>query len=156
MHVHSLSYSNFHASTAASLIKHFRDCVKGAPPELYANVLLTAGPAGKGSLVVVQLCFVGTQQKGKEIVNAIASWDGEKCRLNEVSEKSFLAQQDSVAQILRGQRTCLNQSILIPFFTKKIAGRQWFIRSALITSLPDDIIHKTVNEFANTPVGCSE
>ena len=34
----------FHRATAASLIAHFRDCVKGAPRELYANVLLTAGP----------------------------------------------------------------------------------------------------------------
>ena len=81
--------------------------MKGAPPELYANVLLTAGPAGKGSLVVVQLCFVGTQQKGKEYLHAIESWNGEKSLLNEVSEKSFLAQQDSVAQILRGQRMWL-------------------------------------------------
>ncbi len=36
------------------------------------------------------------------------------------------------------------------------AGRQWFIRSALITSLPDEVIHKTVDDFADTPVGCSE
>jgi hypothetical protein len=35
------------------------------------------------------------------------------------------------------------------------AGRQWFIRSALITSLPDDIINTTVVQFAETPVGCS-
>lgn len=39
-------------------------------------------------------------------------------------------------------------------FSKK-AGRQWFIRSALISSLPDDIINQTVLEFADTPVGCS-
>ncbi|KAH8110449.1 hypothetical protein DFH11DRAFT_1730360 [Phellopilus nigrolimitatus] len=129
---------NFHAATAASLIKHFRDCVKSAPRELYANVLLTAGPADKGSLVVVQLCYIGAQEKGKEFLQAIESWDGEPCLLNEVSEKSFLSQQDSVAQILRGKR-----------------GRQWFIRSALITSLPDEVIHKTVNEFADTPVGCT-
>lgn len=36
------------------------------------------------------------------------------------------------------------------------AGRQWFIRSALITSLPDDVINQTVLQFANTPVGFSE
>jgi len=35
------------------------------------------------------------------------------------------------------------------------AGRQWFIRSALISDLPDDIVNDTVMEFANTPVGCS-
>ena len=36
-----------------------------------------------------------------------------------------------------------------------LAGRQWFIRSALISSLPDDIINETVMKFADTPVGCS-
>jgi len=35
------------------------------------------------------------------------------------------------------------------------AGRQWFIRSALVSSLPDDIINQTVLQFADTPVGCS-
>ncbi|KAF5321271.1 hypothetical protein D9619_001611 [Psilocybe cf. subviscida] len=126
----------FNKATAPSLIKHFRDCVKGAPRELYANVLLTAGPAGKDSLVVVQMCYVGPREKGQEYLAAISSWDGERCLLNEVDEKSFLHQQDSVAQVLR-------------------AGRQWFIRSALISSLPDDIINETVMQFADTPIGCT-
>ncbi|KAG5642207.1 hypothetical protein DXG03_003398 [Asterophora parasitica] len=128
----------FNRATAPSLIKHFRDCVKGAPRELYANVLLTAGPAGKDSLVVVQMCYVGTREKGQEYLAAISSWTGERCLLNEVDEKSFLHQQDSVAQVLRGK-----------------AGRQWFIRSALITSLPDDLINETVLQFTDTPVGCT-
>ncbi|KAA1476957.1 hypothetical protein DENSPDRAFT_563398 [Dentipellis sp. KUC8613] len=128
----------FHRATAPSLIKHFRDCVKGAPRELYANVLLTAGPADKDSLVVIQICYVGPKEKGEEYLHAISSWTGERCLLNEVHEKSMLNQQDSVAQVLRGK-----------------AGRQWFIRSALITSLPDDVIHKTVMEFADTPIGCT-
>ncbi|KAJ7821530.1 hypothetical protein B0H14DRAFT_2830945 [Mycena olivaceomarginata] len=116
------------ASTAPprpSLIRHFRDCVKGAPRELYANVLLTAGPEGKDSLIV-------------EYLQALSSWNGERCLLNEVHEKSFLHQQDSVAQVLRGK-----------------PGRQWFIRSALISSLPDEIINETVIQFADTPVGCT-
>ncbi|TFK22570.1 hypothetical protein FA15DRAFT_513416 [Coprinopsis marcescibilis] len=128
----------FNKATAPSLIKHFRDCVKGAPRELYANVLLTAGPQGKDSLAVVQLCYVGPREKGQEYLAAISSWTGERCLLNEVDEKSFLHQQDSVAQVLRGK-----------------AGRQWFIRSALISALPDDIIHTTVLQFADTPVGCT-
>ncbi|KAJ3758077.1 hypothetical protein EV360DRAFT_44718 [Lentinula raphanica] len=128
----------FHKDTAASLIKHFRDCIKNAPRELYANVLLTAGPAGKDSLVVIQMCYVGSREKGQEYLAVLASWDGEKCLLNEVNEKSFLHQQDSVAQILRGK-----------------AGRQWFIRSTLITSLPDDIIAQTVLKFDDTPIGCT-
>lgn len=95
--------SRFHRATAPSLIKHFRDCVKGAPRELYANVLLTAGPAGQDSLVVIQMCYVGPKVKGQEFLQAISSWDGERCLLNEVDEKSFLHQQDSVAQVLRGK-----------------------------------------------------
>ncbi|CAE7080645.1 unnamed protein product, partial [Rhizoctonia solani] len=35
---------NFNKATAASLIMHFRDCIKSAPRELYANCILTAGP----------------------------------------------------------------------------------------------------------------
>ncbi|KAG1737829.1 uncharacterized protein EDB91DRAFT_1139342 [Suillus paluster] len=128
----------FHRATAPSLIKHFRDCVKGAPRELYANVLLTAGPAGQDSLVVIQMCYIGPKVKGQEFLQAISSWDGERCLLNEVDEKSFLHQQDSVAQVLRGK-----------------AGNKWFIRSALISSLPDDIVNKTVIQFADTPVGCT-
>ncbi|KAI0774904.1 hypothetical protein BD413DRAFT_472171 [Trametes elegans] len=128
----------FHRATAPSLIKHFRDCIKHAPRELYANVLLTAGPADKDSLVVIQMCYVGPRAQGLEYLQAISSWDGERCLLNEVNEKSFLNQQDSVAQVLRGR-----------------AGRQWFLRSALITSLPDEVINRTVIEFADTPIGCT-
>ncbi|KAJ8509300.1 hypothetical protein ONZ45_g8515 [Pleurotus djamor] len=128
----------FNQATAPSLIKHFRDCIKGAPRELYANIILTAGPPGQDSLVVIQMCYIGPKEQGQEFLSAISSWDGERCLLNEVDEKSFLHQQDSVAQVLRGR-----------------AGRQWFIRSALIMSLPDDVIHHTVSQFANSPVGCT-
>ena len=95
--------SRFHKATAPSLIKHFRDCVKQAPRELYANVLLTAGPADQDSLVVIQMCYVGPKEKGLEYLQAISSWDGEPCLLNEVNEKAFLNQQDSVAQVLRAR-----------------------------------------------------
>ncbi|KAH8980746.1 hypothetical protein EDB86DRAFT_2813435 [Lactarius hatsudake] len=128
----------FHRATAPSLLRHFRDCIKGAPRELYANVLLTAGPADKDSLVVIQMCYVGPKEQGLEYLQALSSWSGERCLLNEVHEKTFLSQQDSVAQVLRGKR-----------------GNQWFIRSALISSLPDEVINKTVLEFADTPVGCT-
>jgi len=131
--------SRFHRATAPSLLRHFRDCVKGARRELYANVLLTAGPADKDSLVVIQICYVGPKEQGMEYLQALSSWTGERCLLNEVHEKTFLSQQDSVAQVLRGRR-----------------GNQWFIRSALISSLPDEVINNTVLEFADTPVGCSE
>jgi hypothetical protein len=77
--------------------------VKGAPRELYANVILTAGPEGKDSLVVIQMCYAGPKEKGQEFLNAVSSWNGESSLLNEVDEKSFLHQQDSVAQVLRGK-----------------------------------------------------
>lgn len=148
-------YSRFHRATAPSLIKHFRDCVKGAPRELYANVLLTAGPAGQDSLVVIQMCYIGPRIKGQEFLQAISSWDGERCLLNEVDEKSFLHQQDSVAQVLRGKGGLFISELRKDRLNYPAAGNKWFIRSALITSLPDEIISKTVRKFAETPVGCS-
>ena len=53
--------------------------------------------------MVVQMCYVGSREKGQEYLSAISSWDGEKCLLSEVDEKSFFHQQDSVAQVLRGK-----------------------------------------------------
>ena len=52
------------------------------------------------------MCYLGPKEEGQKYLDAIASWDGERCLLNEVSEKSFLHQQDSVAQVLRGKREC--------------------------------------------------
>ena len=122
-------------------------------------MILTAGPAGKDSLVVIQMCYIGPKEKGQEYLAAISSWDGEKCLLNEVDEKGFLYQQDSVAQVLRGKGIvqylpfpCLPSLTLRP----TLAGRQWFIRSALISSLPDDVVNDTVMKFADTPLGCSK
>ena len=108
----ALPSSRFHRATAGSLIRHFRDCVKGAPRELYANVLLTAGPADKDSLVVVQICFVGPRARGQEYLDAISAWNGEQCLLNEVDEKSFVHQQESVAQVLRAKGACSRADIV--------------------------------------------
>ncbi|KAG9009848.1 hypothetical protein FRB94_013535 [Tulasnella sp. JGI-2019a] len=128
----------FHQSTAASLIKHFRDCVKSAPPELYANVILTAGPRNNGALVVIQICWIGTKDGGLPFLQAIMSWSGDQCLLNEVNEKTFAHQQDSIAKVL-----------------KPAAGRKWFLRSDVITSLTDEMVHQTVDKFAGTPDGCA-
>lgn len=120
--------------------------------------MLTAGPAGQDSLVVIQMCYVGPKVKGQEFLQAISSWDGERCLLNEVDEKSFLHQQDSVAQVLRGKGGPLIYCIThgsSDAHAANVVGNKWFIRSALISSLPDDIVNKTVLQFADTPVGCS-
>lgn len=53
--------------------------------------------------MVIQMCYAGPRERGVEYLQAISSWDGERCLLNEVNEKSFLNQQDSVAQVLRGK-----------------------------------------------------
>ena len=114
--------SRFHKATAPSLIKHFRDCIKQAPRELYANVLLTAGPADQDSLVVIQMCYIGPKEKGVEYLNAISSWDGESCLLNEVNEKAFLNQQDSVAQVLRARGPCSHHCHLCTTILMRSSG----------------------------------
>ncbi|CAE6410755.1 unnamed protein product [Rhizoctonia solani] len=139
---------NFNKATAASLIMHFRDCIKSAPRELYANCILTAGPKNQGkdlwrfvrgrALVVIQICYAGPRAEGLPFLQAISSWEGEGCVLNEVQEKEFVWQQDSVAKVLKGG-----------------SGRKWFIRSDLITSLTDEIIYRTVRKFGDTPDGCT-
>ena len=95
--------SRFHKATAPSLIKHFRDCVKQAPRELCANLLLTAGPADQDSLIMIQMCYIGPKEKGLEYLQVISSRDAGGCLLNEVNEKAFLNRQDSVAQVLRAR-----------------------------------------------------
>ncbi|KAI0061867.1 hypothetical protein BV25DRAFT_1947112 [Artomyces pyxidatus] len=117
----------FHRATAASLMKPFRDCVKGAPRE----------PC-ECSLVVVQMCYVGAKKRDLESLQVNPAWNGERCLLSEVSEKAFLNQQDSIAQVLGDK-----------------AGNQWFIRKAMATSLADNVINKTVIELADTPIGCT-
>ena len=49
------------------------------------------------------MCYIGPREKGQEFLTALSSWTGERCLLNEVDEKSFVHQQDSVAQVLRGK-----------------------------------------------------
>jgi hypothetical protein len=68
--------------------------------------------------MVVQMCYVGSREKGQEYLNALSSWDGEKCLLNEVDEKSFLHQQDSVAQVLRGKGLFIS-SVLLSYFDRE-------------------------------------
>ncbi|KAG8976620.1 hypothetical protein FRC05_003459 [Tulasnella sp. 425] len=129
----------FRQATAPSLMKHFRDCIKMAPRELYANVILTAGPRNNGALVVIQICWLGTKEGGAPFVNAILSWSGGECKLNEVNEKTFKNQQDSVGKVLRAG-----------------TNRKWFLRGDVVTSLTDELIHQSVDKFADTPDGCGK
>lgn len=49
------------------------------------------------------MCFIGNKAKGTPFLQALLSCDVEKVLLNEVAEKSFLNQQNSVAKVLRGE-----------------------------------------------------
>ena len=80
--------SCFHHATAPSLLWHFHDYVKGTPCELYANVLLTAGPADKDSLVVIQMCYIGLKEQGLEYLQALSSWTDKCCLLNDMHKKT--------------------------------------------------------------------
>ncbi|CDZ98886.1 fad linked oxidase domain-containing protein [Phaffia rhodozyma] len=144
----------FNRATAPSLLKHYRDCVKAAPRKLYANLILTAGPDGDdgvqdmvngrlkdsqgGAVVIIQLCWNGGMEEGTKWVEAICSWTGEQCLFKDVMERSFVQQQNSIANVLRGGQ-----------------GKKWFIKSDLLSSLTDEIIHDTIRMFKDIPDGCS-
>jgi hypothetical protein len=53
-------------------------------------------------VVIIQLCFVGKQEAGAEYLSAITSWNEERCLFKDVRERSFIEQQDSVANVLKG------------------------------------------------------
>ena len=129
----------FNPATAPSLICHWRDCLKGTgdsiPRELYSNLILTAGPpsGSREHVIIIQVCFLGTSSAddiGHSFIQAICSWTGERVLLKDVMERSFLEQQDSVAQVLKSGE-----------------GRRWMVRSDLISTLTDDVIYKTVDKF---------
>ncbi|KAJ9100637.1 hypothetical protein QFC21_003681 [Naganishia friedmannii] len=128
----------FNRETTPRLIQHVRDCVKASPRKLYVNIILTAGPAHLAGVVVIQLCFVGSQESGAEYLSAIGSWEEERCLFKDIRERDFLEQQDSVANILKGG-----------------AGRKWFIKSDLLNSLSDDVISETCRQFHSVPDGCT-
>lgn len=129
----------FNPITAPSLLRHWRDCLKGTgdqiPHELYSNLILTAGPpsGARESVIVIQVCFLGTSATddiGNSFVQAISSWTGERVLLKDVTEKSFLDQQDGVAQVLKSGN-----------------DRRWMTRGDLISTLTDEAIYKTVDKF---------
>lgn len=95
-------HSPFNPTTAPNLLRHVRDCVKGSSRNLYANIILTAGPSSLAGVVIIQLCYIGSRNEGAEMLSAIGSWDEERCLFKDVEERSFLEQQDSIANVLKG------------------------------------------------------
>ncbi|UZJ56336.1 hypothetical protein CBS101457_005656 [Exobasidium rhododendri] len=132
----------FNSITAPSLLRHWRDCLKGTggsiPRELYSNLILTAGPPSETILhrehvIVIQICFLGSSapgEAGEDFVQAISSWTGERVLLKDMAEKSFLNQQDGVAQVLKNGK-----------------GKRWMVRGDLLSTLSDEVIYKTVDHF---------
>lgn len=119
--------------TAPSLIRHWRDCLKaGVPRELYASLILTAGPTQSSHVIVMQFSYLGTKAQGEPYLQAISSWNGERLLLKDVEERSFLSQQDGVAQVLKGS-----------------ANRRWMVRGDLIENMTDDFIYESVQRFQN-------
>lgn len=94
--------SPFDKNTAPSLLRHVRDCVKGSSQDLYANIIMTAGPRDTDAIIVIQLCYTGSRVEGEMYVQAISSWDGGRCLFQDFSERSFERQQDAVKEVLKG------------------------------------------------------
>lgn len=131
----------FNKATAPSLLRHWRDCLKGTggsiPRELYSNLILTAGPpdASAEHVIVIQICYLGTgstEEIGHNFVQAIISWTGERVLLKDISEKSMLTQQDGVAKVLKSGQ-----------------GRRWMVRGDLLTTLTDEVISKSIDQFCS-------
>ena len=92
----------FDKETTPSLLRHVRDCIKGAPRSLYANIILTAGPPGSPAIVVIQLCFSGPKSEGDLYIQAISSWDGGRCLFQDFSERTLQRQQVAIEEVLKG------------------------------------------------------
>lgn len=108
--VSSFRCSPFNPITAPSLLKHWRDCLKNAPRELYTNLTLAAGPSFAGHAVIIQFLWCGkTRSEGEMLLQAILSWEGETCILKDVEERPYADQQENASQILssKGEYDCI-------------------------------------------------
>ncbi|EIW73493.1 hypothetical protein TREMEDRAFT_73082 [Tremella mesenterica DSM 1558] len=128
----------FDRQTTPDLLRHLRDCIKGAPRTVYCNIIITAGPTDNSSIVAIQLCFSGSRSEGEVFVQAISSWDGGQSIFRDFSERTFERQQVAVEEILKGG-----------------AGRKWYIKSGMLNSLSDEVIEETCQRFAAVPDGCT-
>ena len=133
-------HSPFNPVTTPSLIKHWRDCIKGAPRPLYTNLTLTAGPDSSGHVVILQFSWAGsTRSEGETILSALLAWEGERCLLKDVEVRDFAEQQANTSQILASK-----------------SDTKWLVRSTLIRALTDTAVHDTVGKFSSTvPSGTS-
>lgn len=82
-------------------MKHWRDCCKNAPREMYCNFILTAGPENQANVVIIQPCFVGAYPDSDALIQTIMAWEGERCLFKDIGMRTFMTQQDSVAQVLK-------------------------------------------------------
>ncbi|KAG9293535.1 hypothetical protein G9A89_005538 [Geosiphon pyriformis] len=126
-----LIYS-FNTNTTPALISHWRDCVKDVPRELFSSVIFTAGPTRGTGIIIIQICYVGNEITGGHYVDTIASFPGERCLMKDVFTRPFVKWQESVANVL-----------------KHGSGNRYFIKGDLINQLPDELITRTVEAFAN-------
>ena len=115
-------------------MRHWRDCCKGAPNELYTSLILTAGPSSTSHVVVILFCWLGDHPSGQSFLRALLSWTGERCILKDVEARTFLDQQDSVVQVLSATRDC-----------------RWYIRSDALPGLSDEVIAESVARFSDIP-----
>lgn len=138
-HVFPRAASPFNPVTTPSLIKHWRDCIKGAPRALYTNLTLTAGPDSRGHVVILQFSWVGaSRSEGEGILSALLAWEGERCLLKDVEVRDYAEQQANTSQILASKN-----------------GTRWLVRSTLISALTDAAVHDTVQKFTRVPSGTS-
>ena len=70
---------------------------------MYTNIIMTAGPLGAPSIVVIQLCFSGSRADGELYLQAINSWDGGRSVFQDFSERTFERQQGAVDEVLKGR-----------------------------------------------------
>lgn len=153
--------SPFNPATTPSLLKHWRDCLKMAPRELYTNFTLTAGPSERGHVVVIQFSWCGRKvQEGEAILQTMLSWDGERCLLKDVEVRPYKHQQENVTQILSSKgESQIAVLILRPMLTSRrllfSENTRWLVRSTLLKSLSDKSIHKTIDVFRKCQPGAS-
>ncbi|CCG84902.1 unnamed protein product [Taphrina deformans PYCC 5710] len=92
----------FERSTAADLMKHWRDCLEGVPDEVYSNFVMAAGPAASEPVAILQICHLGDEDVGMPIIDRMAAFSGTKYHFKDCGEITYLRQQELVEAVLKG------------------------------------------------------